>query len=303
MFHSPAHTFYQNVVPTYDEYVRHRDALVGGYGQHLRTAIAAATALYHFREHLPPELAASGKRLEERSSDFALLRGVVNASKHKNPDQKSPLVRAAADIHEVVTTVLFTDPAGEYRHCATMVQVVCADGITRWLDPSITRVLNHWGALLDAEVFSPRPEPEQPGERYIERDNAADTLDLVALRGLDLLQQMKLLRFDDSLGKAVPFDLNGAEIEFRVYAPPSLAVDVTMSHPEHGEVTVSVPLTSRETVALHSVKNGDERTRFYSQLLQTHRPEIERMIVEKLRIQQRGPHQPDPNPPSAGEGR
>lgn len=61
-----------------------------------------------------------------------------------------------------------------------------------------------------------------------------------------------------------------------------------MSHPVHGEVTVSLPLTPKENVAFHAAKNDDERAAFYSLLLETYRPEIERMIVEQLRNQQRG---------------
>ena len=59
MFDNLAVTFYNNVVAAYDEYVAHRDLPEAGRDKHLRTAVAAATALYHFREHLPASLSAA----------------------------------------------------------------------------------------------------------------------------------------------------------------------------------------------------------------------------------------------------
>jgi hypothetical protein len=53
MFDDLARTFVLNVVAAYDDYVGHRDATVVGRDSHLRVAVEAAIALYHFREYVP----------------------------------------------------------------------------------------------------------------------------------------------------------------------------------------------------------------------------------------------------------
>lgn len=285
MFYSAADTFYKNVVAAYDEYVAHRDSCEAGQEQHLRTAVGAAVALYHFREHLPAGLKAGSKKLEERWADYALLRGVTNASKHKTAKIEPILVAEATDIKEATTVVLYSDEDGEYSHSRTMTHVACTDGTTRWLDPALTRVLNHWGTLLkDAGEcgYSPRPEPEEPGQRYLARTEASTALNLTMLRGLDFRHTARLLKFDNDLGRAVEVDLTGADVQFRIYKPPAHLIDFTMSHPKFGDVTVSVPLSDVENVRLHSLKTDSDRASFNDELLKAHWSEIERMLSEKL---------------------
>lgn len=285
MFYSAADTFYKNVVAAYDEYVGRRDNNEAGQDQHLRTAVAAATSLYHFREHLPPGLKAGADKLEERWADYALLRGVTNASKHKKVKQKPILVAEATDIREATTVVLYSDEEGKFTHSRTMIHVTCTDGTTRWLDPVLTRVLNHWGTLLrDAGEcgFSPRPEPMVPGQRYLARTEASKAFNLTMLRGLDFRQTMRLLRFDNELGRAVDVDLRGADVQFRIYKPPAQVIDFTVSHPKHGDVTVSVPFSERENAKFHSLQTDSDRAAFNDELLQAHWPEIEQMLIAKL---------------------
>lgn len=285
VFDNLAVTFYNNVIAAYDEYVEHRDSPAAGRDRHLRTAVATATALYHFREHLPESLGALVKELEQTSPDYALMQGVANASKHKRVTRRQPLVAGAEDIREVTVIVTYFDEEGDYSHAQTKIEVTCSDGTTRWLDPAITRVLNFWGTILtDACVcgYNVRPEPEAPGHRYLSREEAATTLNFEAMRGLDFRQSMQLLRFDNDLGRAVPIDLTGTDLTFRIYKPPQHIVDVTMSHPQHGETTASIPLTDEENVAFHHIESQAEHEAFMKRLFRAHRSEIEQKLRERL---------------------
>lgn len=285
VFDNLAATFYNNVVAAYDEYIVHRDSSAAGRDRHLRTAVTAATALYHFREHLPDSLRALGKDIELNSPDYELIRGVTNASKHKEATRRRRLVERAEDIREVTVIVSYSDENGDYSHAQTKVDVSCTDSTTRWLDPAITRVLNLWGAILkDAGVcgYNARPEPEAPGRRYIVRDQASVQLSLEMMRDLNFRQSMQLLKFDNTLGRALPIDLTAADIQFRVYEPLQHIVDVKMSHPDHGEITASIPLTDEENIALHQVASGQGQDAFMERLFQTHRTEIERKFKEQL---------------------
>ncbi|MBA3879269.1 MAG: hypothetical protein C0500_06100 [Sphingobium sp.] len=278
VFDSLAATFYHNVVAAYDEYVEHRDSTSAGRDRHLRTAVNAAIALYHFREHLPDILRAPVKDLELTSPDYALMQGVTNASKHKQVTRRSPLVAGAEDITEAIVIVRYSDEDGEYSHAQTIINVTCSDGVTRWLDPAITRVLNFWGATLqDAGVcgYNIRSEPEEPGRRYLSRGEASIELNLEAMRGLDFRQTMQLLRFDHALGYAIPIDLTGADMQFRIYKPPQHIVDVTMSHPKHGDMTASITLTDEENIAFHHIQTQADQKAFMERLLKTRRSEIE----------------------------
>jgi len=285
MFDDLAATFYNNIVAAYDEYVGHRDSPEAGRDKHLRTAVAAAIALYHFREHLPASLNTAIENLEQASSDYALIRGVTNASKHKQTKRRQPLVASAENIREVTVIVRYSDEEGEYSHAQTKIDVTCTDGVTRWLDPTITRVLNHWGTVLtDAGVcgYNVRPEPEPAGSRYLSRSEASMKLTLEAMRGLDLRQSMQLLRFENTLGRAVPIDLTGADMQFRVYKPPQHIVDVTMSHPKIGEVATSIPLTDDENIAFHNIDSQAAHSAFMERVFEAHRSEIEQKLQEQL---------------------
>ena len=287
VFDNLAIVFYNNVVAAYDEYVEHRDAPAAGQYRHLRTALAAATALYHFREHLPDSLSAPVGEFAQTSPNFALMQGVTNASKHKHVTRGQPLVAKADDITEVTVIVRYSDDEGDYSHAQTMIEVTCKDHTTRWLDPAITRVRNFWGKTLkDADVcgYKVRLEPEAPGCRFVSRAEATIKLKLEAMRGLDFRQSMRLLKFDNTVGSAVPIDLTGADLQFRIYKPPQMIVDVTMSHPKHGEVTASIPLTDEENIAFHRIESQTEHDSFREQLFRAHWSEIEQKLRDQLSL-------------------
>jgi hypothetical protein len=285
MFDDLAATFHHNVVAAYDEYVAQRDIKSAGRDRHLRTAVAAAVALYHFREHLPAGLRTPLRNLEQTSQDYELMRGVTNASKHKEASRGQPLVARAEDIREVIVIVRYSDGGGEYSHAQTVIRVACTDGATRWLDPAITRIFNYWGMFLkDADIcgFIPRPEPYAPGDCYVIRSKASTRLDLEALRGLDFRQSVELLKFDNTLGRAVPVDLTGANLQLRVYRPPQHMVDITLSHPDRTDVAVSISLSEQENAAFHRIENEADHDAFMKNLYQTHRSEIELMLGQRL---------------------
>lgn len=285
MFGNLSLTFYNNVVAAYEEYAQHRDAPAAGRDRHLRTALAASTALYHFREHLPEGLRINQGSLESSSADYELLRGVTNALKHGHVTRFNPLVRNADDIKEVTVVVRYSDNDGEYSHVKTKIIVECTDGTNRWLDPAITRILNHWGMVLkDADVvdYRPRSEPEEPGSRFVGRDEASSGMTLEAMRGLAFEQSMQLLRFDPDLGRAIPLDLTGAELQFRIFKPAKQTADFTLTHPNGQEVTASIELTGEENAAFCLIETEADHEAFMEKVFQTHKDEIAQKLKEQL---------------------
>lgn len=223
MFDNLANTFYLNAVAAYDEYVKHRDANVAGLDRHTRSAVAAAIALYHFREHLPAGIRPTVQGATEACPEYALIQGVANAGKHSAVTRGQPLVSSAADIQEIAVVTRFTDAEGEYPHLETKVIVRCSDGSVANLDQALTRVLNWFGSLLKAKDvchFQLRPEKPLPGSRFVHRDQTGGGVSLEAMRGLAWRTTMELQEWDAAEGRARPVDLTGSEMTMHIYKPP-----------------------------------------------------------------------------------
>ena len=278
-------TFVHNVVATYDEYVAQRDIDHAGRDQHLRSAVSSALALYHFREHIPGTLRPAYKIIVQKCPEYLLLRGVTNAGKHKIPRQEPVLVSDAKDILERLVLVQYDDENGDYFHAQTVINVRCTDNTLRNLDAALTRTLNYWGKFLYSAgilKYTDRPELPAPGSFYIPRANASRRLNLEAARGLNFKQHIQFLKFDNSLGRAVPIDIEGMQSEGHVYKAQEHFFDVKMTHPQIGEVIVSLPLTGPENLEYHLL-HPDERGAFVEKLAKDHHDEIVKMIERELK--------------------
>lgn len=96
MFDDIAAYYHEAVVAAFVEYRDTSKNGLAGRSRDLRGALAAASALFHLREHLPSPIALSRAAVERLCPDYALLGDVVNASKHKsllnNTPHGAPLV-------------------------------------------------------------------------------------------------------------------------------------------------------------------------------------------------------------------
>jgi hypothetical protein len=287
MFDSLANTFYLNTVAAYDEYVKHRDANVAGLDRHTRAAVAAAIALYHFREHLPAEMRPSVQAAIEACPEYALIQGVANAGKHSAVTRGQPLVSSAADIQEIAVVTRLTDAEGDYPHLETKVIVRCSDGSVANLDQALTRVLNWFGSMLKARDVCPfqlRPEKPLPGSCFVERDKAGVGVSLEAMRGLAWRTTMELLEWDSIEGLARPVDLTGSEIAMRIYKPP--IATLTLSHPDEGEISTDIPLTARESVEYRSLSTQEQRDAFMDSFLERNRAQfLEQLQAEADKLE------------------
>jgi hypothetical protein len=281
MFDDLASTFYNNVVASYEEYAHQRNDSAGGRDRHLRTAVAAATAIYHFREHLPDELRVILKGFETTSADYALLRGVANATKHKEVTSKKALVARAEDIRESIVNVEYVDKDGAYFHSQTAINVTCTDGTTRWLDIAITRVLNILGEMLrEAHVcdYTPRREPEEAGSRYLTRGEASVRFGLEMLRSIEFRQSIQFMRFDPLMGRAIPQDVSGSNVSFKIYERAKHVMDITMSRADEEDALLSIPLSGAENATFEALKSDLDLKHFQERFIAEHKAQIEQWI-------------------------
>jgi hypothetical protein len=281
VFDDLAGLFYESVGAAYSVYAESRDNAKAGRNNLLRTAIEVATALFHFREHLPAQLARTRAQTVFECPDYRLIADVTNVAKHKsltrNTSEGAPLVSSAEDIHELIVITQYEDEAGGYSDVRVQVVVNCDDGLTRNLDSAIVSVLNYWGGILSASgtvAYVPRKPMEEPGSRFIARTDAK-SIDFEIIKGLRFASHMQLRKFNANEGRSDPVDLTGSDISFNIYAP-SYVFDVIVTPTAGGpSFTCSLELTKEQSLAFHGLKTDSERTDFLKALTNERQAEIQ----------------------------
>jgi hypothetical protein len=280
VFDDLAGLFYENVEPAYRVYAESRDDTKAGRNRLLRAAVEAATALFHFREHLPAHLARTRSQAVLECPGYRLVADVTNATKHKaltrNTSEGAPLVSSANAIHELIVITRYVDEAGEYSDARVQVVVDCDDGVTRNLDSAIVSVLNYWGGILSVSgtaSYEPRNPAEKPGSRFVARADARP-LDFEIIQGLRFASHMQLRKFDAVEGRSTPVDLTGADISFNIYRP-SYVFQITATPSAGGpSFSCSLELTQEQSLTYHGLQTDDERTEFLKSIANERQAEI-----------------------------
>jgi hypothetical protein len=288
VFDDLASLFYHNVVSAYDQYVSIRDGNTSGRNRHTRTALEAAIALFHFREHLPSEHAKTRAQVVAECPDYRLVADVTNATKHRTLDRDTsegpPLVKSAEDIEETTVVTRYADEQGEYTDARTLVFVSCNDGALRNLDIALTNVLNYWGSelkRLDIVAYVPREAPELSGARVVLRSQAR-VYNKEIIQGLRFKERLQLMKFDAVKGCAVPIDLTGAKIEYRIYKP-RYSVNITLNSPGLDEpIKHTLDLTEEQSFAVAELKTDAERISYINSVILERRKEISDIMAATL---------------------
>lgn len=272
MFDDLTAYYHENVVSSFIEYRDICNDGIAGRSRDLRAALNAASALFHFREHL---LTGSLSRadVERLCPDYALLGDVVNASKHKALNSKTPhgapLVTDAENLGEQLIFIEYEDDAGAYRYIQKTVVVKLTDGSERNLLEILTNVINFWeghmltlGVLSKARVFT-----HDADIRYRTRTECeANRLNFELVQGHRFQQTMRLLRFDKATGKAKPIDLSGSEVKFRIYKP-KYDIDLSLTHDASGKTfKTEITLTEEESLILAHMSSDEERQAYVNGL-------------------------------------
>lgn len=273
MFDDLAAYYHENVVAAFIAYRETSKDGVAGRSRDLREAIVAATALFHLCEHLPKPGAPSRTEVERRCADYALLGDIVNAAKHKSISQNTPhgapLVTDAEMLTERLLVIEYEDAEGAYRCTQKAVVAKLADGTERNLLEVLTNVMNFWeGHLHTIGILSTqRTFVFEPQVRYRTRAECEQIrLDFQLVQGHRFKQSMQLLRFDASTGQALPIDLTGSKLNFRIYKP-RFDFDVSLRHDASGkEYTRTVVLSDEENETLAEMATDEERQAFAASL-------------------------------------
>lgn len=290
MFQNLAIYFYENLVASYDAYVRERDADSSGRYRHLRTAVQCSSVLFHFREHLTAPHTMTWLEVYRECPDYRLIANIANTTKHSNLTKNDPigvpLVARTEDLSEVRVIVRYEDEHGDYSDSRTVVWAQCCDGVERDVDVALTNVLNFWGAKLEAwgvTKFVARPLPDRPGTRWLSREEIRPG-NLEALQGIDFTQQFRLFEWDSDAGVAKPKDITGSKIEFRIYKP-SYKFAIGFTHPDHPDkapIEMEFDLTDEESARVHAANTDAEREAAYRAFADARQDEIRARAVETI---------------------
>lgn len=269
MFDDLAAYYYENIIMSFIEYRDISRNGIAGCSQDIRKAMVAASALFHFREHLPPEFALTRSNVEKRCNDYALLGDVVNAAKHKTINKPTkhgaPLVTDAKNLTEKLLIIKYSDDEGIYNCVQKSVVAVLADLTERNLLEVMTNVINFWecylhshGVLTEARTFS-----FEPLIRYRTRAECDQCrLDFKIIQGLRFVQTFQFLNFDNTSGTATPVDLTGCQLRSTIYTPRFNCV-LVMKHKTSGkEFKTTVILNNEEKADLAILATDEERKKF-----------------------------------------
>lgn len=264
--------YHENVVASYVTYRSMNNDGIAGRSRDLREGLIAASALFHFREHLLNAV-PSRRKIEQLCPDYALLGDVVNASKHKtltgNTPHGSPFVSGSESLGERILFIEYEDDQGVYRYVAKTIVVNLVDGTERDLLEILTNVINFWekyleslGTISKARVFS----FESPVRARTRVDCEGGQLSFELVQGHRFRQSIQMLRFNNDAGQAEPMDLAGAKINFKVYKP-ALDVDVFLSNAAMGkEFKKTVTLSELDSLELSKLSSNAERQMFINNL-------------------------------------
>jgi hypothetical protein len=271
VFDDIAALFHENVVDSFTGYLDSRRTGKAGRSRDLRAAIAAATALYHFREHLPSTFPKSRADIVRECPDYSLLGDVVNASKHKELTRGSSQLESAEQIEERLVITEYRDEQGDYRHIEKRVVVKLTDGSERDLLEVMIKVMNFWqGELASLGLISARPSyvmPSDPQPRPRAECNDG-RLDFELIAGLRFKQTFWLQRYNYATSRIEPVDVTGSSFEFRIYKP-RYRIDISLKNERTGqELNRTIDLSEEESQQLLAHQSEQEKQQYFASLPQ-----------------------------------
>ncbi|WP_438346312.1 hypothetical protein [Methylorubrum populi] len=285
MFDDTAGYFYENIIETYNNYIRERKRPSGRF-RHTRSAIELASALFHFREHLPKVHAQSRSDVEAACVDYRLIADAVNAAKHRVLNRVTPkgqpLIDSADRITECLVVISYIDDLGKYTDSSTSVTIECTDGTRRDFDEALINVLNYWISYLelkDIVSIPPFPARARPGAEFVSRE-AAKPPNMEVMRGVRWKQAMMLMAFNPETGCAEPIDLAGGEVQLNIYEPLK-TIEIDATDEDSGQtVQISLDLTDEESSRVSKADTETERNLVMDSILDGRKNEIYEKIRE-----------------------
>lgn len=279
--------FYEDVVASYEECRDVKRLQKTGRSRLIRKAVVAASALYHFREHLENGLHDqhdfSREKISQICPDYDLLGNIVNCSKHATINRNSPLVDKAENMAEYNVITFYKDEKGEYQNIENEVHVKLNDGSTREMFEILTNVINFWFrhlrliGVIDIEHQYPLPDRKQPKMR---NECTGTRRDIEIISGVRFQQNLLLKKYNYETGKVEPVDLTGCQIRGEIHGPTT-AFELVIANNTTGETFKKEIALSDEEIQQYAMVSSDEEKKSFQQTMcNNHKDEIQDALRE-----------------------
>ncbi len=260
--------FLDSVLGSYNEFSQSLKSDRFGQSHDIRLGMNAATALYHFREHMPSANQKSRWELAAICPDYDLLGDIVNAGKHREVTRRrTPLVKEAEDIQEVIVMTEYEDADGPYQHQRKTVEVTLTDRSTRELKDVLRAVTHMWIAELKALGLVPKLQPAPPPVNADipprQTPSGAAKMNYVVNQGQRFFARYRRQRYNHATGKVEPVDITGHTYEYTIRKPRPLELQLAMINKQDGRrVERTVQLTEEEADRFRRLTADDDRKQF-----------------------------------------
>jgi hypothetical protein len=270
MFDHLATYFYEYVVQAFRDYHDAKANGTAGRSRDIKAALAAASALFHLREHLPSECGLTRSAAEKLCSDYGLLGDIANASKHNDIGGKTPhgepLVKSAKNLREEIVSTEYRDEFGTYRHVEKAVTATLTDGTTRDVLEVLTNVMNFWQSYFrDCHLITEAVTYTiDAGNEPISRTDANHgRIDLELSGGLPATLRARIRRYNYDTGEIELVDLTDSQATFTVRKPAQYTLDIALTHEATGKrLSMSIELTGQESLNYSMLPTESERQRY-----------------------------------------
>jgi len=252
--------YYENIIVPYYDYIDEKQKGNFGRSNDIKKAIDCASKLYHLREHLSLQLV--DEDIVDLCPTYKTIQDITNISKHKTLTRGTPEISSANQISELIIITIFKDDKGEFSDSDKVVQIIKNNGTKLFLHDILYKVVCFWdkylynNGLINKESKPKAPTPIGKVKRRYECKN----LDLTVVQKMNFKMSMQMMKWDYEKNKAIPIDLTGKTVEFKVYKPkkPKLTPNIQIKNKKTGEISsLDINLTEEDLEKFNSFETDE----------------------------------------------
>jgi hypothetical protein len=277
MYDNPKSQFHEDLVESYTQLTEQLRAGPVGMNKGLKAAVQAASALFHFREHLPPTIALTKAQTKALCPEYSLLEDITNVSKHRNLTQGTPTITDPSVFSDFVYLINFEDDLGDFTHTIKQVRARLPSGNHVDVLALVTRVLNFWGSYLHSKgvlsSFMPFAEPVPVEQINVTRAEAAPLAFESIAGGRFPGLGMQILKHDPARGGNYPPPVPLKEVKMRIYKRPPVVLSLTFKNAETGvEETTAYDVSDEEEKEFKALIAPDTKRAFIERIISSRNP-------------------------------
>jgi len=259
MFQNIKQYFIENVLAEYNGYTSQRKNYKSGFSEDVKRGLRSASALFHFREHLPEELKMTRSQVVNICTNYNLLADIVNVSKHGIIHRNSPQISNSKNIYEEIFVTTYLDKKGEYQHIQKEVVIELDSGDTIILYQLLTEVMNMWINQLNTKgIFNELPFFTTTTKRLPRRNKNSGKLDFLTTNHF-YSRRFRAQKYNYALKRIEPMDLSNAGISFKVYQN-TYPVSIEIKPKDSEEpILLEMELNEKQMNLINSIKDNEKQ--------------------------------------------